>query len=52
MCEWILVLCRSLYTESKRKWLIKQRSKELTRRKEEQEERNDKNERNYESNRE
>lgn len=31
MREWILVLCKGLYTESKRKWLIQQRSKELKR---------------------
>ena len=28
-CEWILVLCWGLYKESKRKWLIKQHTKEL-----------------------
>lgn len=35
MWEWILVLCRGFYRESKRKWLIKQHTKELKRRRKE-----------------
>jgi hypothetical protein len=48
MYEWVMVFCRGLYKESKRKWLIKQHSKE----RKEEEEINNTNERNYESNRE